>query len=288
MRGPKVGDPRTYIVALFLVGIVVAGLIMIVKPYFGKLALTGLLIDLELNDSNPDRYKDLREALTCRLPEDVPELKNTAVRLDYVHFMAATSDLLTSREIDFVVLSPQSTPWHRYRGDAASRVDSLKADLRDLIMKHKKPVLGVCGGHQFLALAFGGTVDFIDPRFQGKYPERYPLDALSERGMVRLETLSDDPILRGVASFPGSFYVMESHYEEVKSVPRPFVNLARSDRSEAQLIGIPGLTVYGTAFHPERGWSGSAGTSPVLQSGRTLLANFLTMVMEQKSAARTR
>jgi len=250
--------------------------------------LIGLLIDLDLKDSNPDRYKDLREAFTRKLPEEIPELKNAAVRLDYIHFMSASSDILKSREVDFFVLSPQSTPWHRYYGDAGSRLDFLKADLRDLILRHKKPVLGVCGGHQFLALAFGGVVDFIDPQFQGKYPERYPLEALAERGMVRLETLMDDPILKGVASFPGSFYVMESHYEEVKSVPRPFVNLARSDRSEAQLIRIPGLTVYGTAFHPERGWSGSDGISPGLQSGRTLLANFLTMVMEQKSASRTR
>jgi GMP synthase (glutamine-hydrolysing) len=202
--------------------------------------------------------------------------------------MSATRDLLNSREIDFFVLSPQGTPWYRYRGDSRVRLDVLKADLRELILRRKKPVLGVCGGHQFLALAFGGSVDFIDPQFQGKYPEHYPLEAEAERGMVRLETLMDDPILKGVASFPGSFYVMESHYEEVKLVPGPFVNLARSGRSEAQLIRIPGLTVYGTAFHPERGWSGSDGASSGLLSGRTLLANFLTMVMEQKSESLTR
>lgn len=275
-------------VALCLLCILIVGVLLICKQYTRKPSLTGLLIDLELNEPNPDRYKDLREALTRKLPEDVAKLKNAKVRLDYIHFMSVTRDRLYSHEVDFLVLSPQGTPWYRYRGDSEVRLEALKANLREFVLRHKKPVLGVCGGHQFLALAFGGSVDFIDPQFQGKYPKHYPLEAESERGIVRLETLMDDPIFQGVASFPGSFYVMESHYEEVKSVPSPFVNLARSARSEAQLIRIPGLTVYGTAFHPERGWTDPDGTTPELQSGRMILANFLAMVMKEKSGSRTR
>ncbi len=273
---------------LCLVCVLVVGVVLIVGELSRKLELTGLLIDLELSDPDPDRYRDLRDAFTHKLSEDVAQLRLADVRLDYVHFMSATGDRLNSHGIDFILLSPQGTPWYQYRGDAGTKLDLLKTDLRALILNHKKPVLGVCGGHQFLALAFGGTVDFIDPRFQGKYPERYPSDAVAERGRVRLQTLRDDPIFKGVAPFPGSFYVIESHYEEVKSVPRPFINLAVSDRSEAQLIRIPALSVYGMAFHPERGLPGSDGTSRMLPAGRMLLANFLTMVIEHKSGSGAR
>ncbi|MDQ7783339.1 MAG: gamma-glutamyl-gamma-aminobutyrate hydrolase family protein [Desulfomonilaceae bacterium] len=288
MKGSILSDRRRIVAAVCLLCILVAGIVLVVHKYPRRPALTGLLIDLELSDPDPDRYKDLREAFTRKLPEEVAELKNADVRLDYVHFMTATGGRLNSSEFDFILLSPQGTPWYRYDGDAGEKLDLLKAELRELVLTHKKPVLGVCGGHQFLALAFGGTVDFIDPRFQGTYPDRYPAEAVAERGKVRLDILKDDPILRGVSSFPGSFYVMQSHYEEVKTVPEPFVNLARSDRSEAQLIRIPGLTVYGTAFHPERGWLDVDAATPDLQSGRTLLANFLTMVVEHKSASRSR
>ncbi|MFH1112817.1 MAG: gamma-glutamyl-gamma-aminobutyrate hydrolase family protein [Pseudomonadota bacterium] len=285
MGGSRIGDPRRTVAVLFIFCVLVIGIALIVVEYSRKPELTGLLIDLELGGPDPGRYKDLREAFTHRLPQDVADLKHADVRLEYLHFMSATGDRLNSRAVDFILLSPQGTPWYRYLGEAGAKLDLLKAEIRDLILNRTKPVLGVCGGHQFLALAFGGTVDFIDPRFQGNYPGSYPPDAVAERGLVRLQILRDDPIFRGVAPFPGSFSVVESHYEEVKSVPKPFVNLAASDQSEVQLIRIPGLPVYGTAFHPERDLPGSNGTSRMPQSGRRILANFLTMVVGHKSGS---
>jgi GMP synthase (glutamine-hydrolysing) len=88
-----------------------------------------------------------------------------------------------------------------------------------------------------------------------------------------------DPIFSGVATHPGTLRVMESHYEEVKTVPERFVNLARSSMSEAQLIRIPGMLVYGTAFHPER-----SGKSPGTEctEGRIILGNFLRMVADSR------
>jgi GMP synthase-like glutamine amidotransferase len=270
------------ILGAVLLGLVLVGLVLVITKRTRTKTLTGLLIDLELAQPNPDRYQDLRTALTGGLSDVAPELKNSHVRLNYIHYAQSTPEILNSRDVDFIVLSPQGTPWYRYRGDAGYKLDQFKGELRDLILVRHRPVLGVCGGHQFLALAFGGSVDFIDPDYVGTYPERYPLEALSERGAVRLQILADDPIFRGVATFPGTFHVMESHYEEVKSVPEPFVNLAASSMSTAQLMRIPGLIVYGTAFHPERGWNGTPGTDEGVSSGKKILANFLSMVMERK------
>lgn len=282
MRRLKVGGTTKKALILFICCFVLVALLLTITQRTHKHILTGLLIDLELSEPDPARYPELRDAITRRLPAEVPELKAAHVTLDYVHYSATTRDLLTSDSVDFIVLSPQSTPWYSYRGDAGRKLDLFKADIRDLIRTKETPVLGVCGGHQFLALAFGGSVDFIDSHYQGKYPEQYPKEAIAERGAVLLHTLQDDPIFKGVAPFPGSFYVMESHYEEVKSVPEPFVNLARSDMSEAQLMRIPGLAVYGTAFHPERGWDRTGGADPNLLSGKHILANFIGMVLQRK------
>jgi GMP synthase (glutamine-hydrolysing) len=246
-------------------------------------SLRGVLVDMELHASDSSRYTDLQHALTARVAAEENVLPGVTVSLDCVHFSAFTAEFLASRRVDFIVLSPQGTPWYRYSDESAARLESVKRFLRGLILRQDMPVLGICGGHQFMTLAFGGAVGFIDPRLEGSFPARYPPDALSERGLTRLQTLRDDPIFAGVATHPGTFAVMESHYEEVKQVPAPFVNLARSDLSEAQLIHIPGKPVYGMAFHPERGWDAARVADQPSTSGRRMLANFLSMVSRHRA-----
>lgn len=247
-----------------------------------ELRVNGLLVDLELGRADPERYAELRDALTRKLAEDVPSLRNLRLVMDYVHFSSKTKEALDSPKVDFVLLSPQATPWYMYQGDAAQDLEALKGLIRETALRKKMPVLGICGGHQFLALAFGGSVGFIDPALEGKNPERYPKEALAERGEVILETLADDPIFAGLTRHPGTFKVMQSHYEEVKTVPQPFINLARSKMSEAQLIRVPGLPVYGFAFHPERGWHRAQGPVHETLGGRQALTNFIGMVLACK------
>ncbi|MFC1836500.1 gamma-glutamyl-gamma-aminobutyrate hydrolase family protein, partial [Thermodesulfobacteriota bacterium] len=49
-----------------------------------------------------------------------------------------------------------------YCGPAGEKLEGLKGYVRDAALKSRLPILGICGGHQFLALALGGQVDFID------------------------------------------------------------------------------------------------------------------------------
>jgi GMP synthase (glutamine-hydrolysing) len=247
-----------------------------------KVTMRGLLVDLELEGPDSSRYKELRDALTVRLPAEIPALNRFEVDLSCCHFPHVTREMLSPKQIDFLILSPQGTPWRLYKDDARRHLDLFAGQLKDAIDEKSLPVLGICGGHQFLVLAFGGEVDFIDPAFVGREFPQYPREALSERGIVWLETLANDPILVGVAGYPGGFRAAQSHYEEVKRLPPGFVNLAQSLLSPVQLIRLRDKPVYGVAFHPERCWSGSGCNGTVICEGKQLLGNFLTMVAAQK------
>jgi GMP synthase-like glutamine amidotransferase len=275
----------SWTVAGLIIILAIAALVLIFTiKHHSKRKLHGLMVDLELEGPDPGRYKELREALTLKLPSEVPSLGNTKLTLDYVHFTQLDSLLATGGKVDLVLLSPQGTPWHKYQGDAATRLELLKQQLREIALVQDVPILGICGGHQFLAMTFGAVVDFIDPAYTGAKPERYPKDAIGEKGPVLLETVREDPIFSRITVHPGKFCTMQNHYEEVKTVPPPFVNLARSQLCEAQLMRIPGRLVYGMAFHPERGWQSQDAPEEEKQAGKQLLANFVEMVVAAKTS----
>jgi len=241
--------------------------------------LDGVLIDLELGIPDPQRHMVLREILTEELTGIGSNVKWASISLRYLHFTQISESDIDPNRVDFILLSPQGTPWHVYERECQTAINRVKELLVRAIRDYRIPVLGICGGHQFLALAFGGTVGFVDERLDPIKPYSYPKHGLAERGDVVLETLADDPLFIGVVDHPGTFCVSESHFEEVKTVPGCFVNLARSSLSEIQLLRLPHRLVYGFAFHPERGWGrGQANAAP----GKKLLGNFFSMVLDEK------
>lgn len=98
------------------------------------------------------------------------------------------------------------------------------------------PIFGVCYGHQLLAHALGGEVDF-NP-------------AGRETGTGVLEVLPEgqrDPLLDGL---PAEFDVQLQHMQTITRLPPGAISLARTALDKNQLVRM-GEKIISTQFHPE-------------------------------------
>ena len=95
------------------------------------------------------------------------------------------------------------------------------------------PVLGICAGHQFMALHLGGEAR----------PAKVP-----EFGKTRLVVDRPDALFEGL---PPTFEVWESHNDEVTAVPAGFEVLAHSGNCGVQAMRSLERPLFGVQFHPE-------------------------------------
>lgn len=95
------------------------------------------------------------------------------------------------------------------------------------------PVLGICLGHQILALARGGEVR---RGRSGGY------------GLVEVEIDEPDDLLTG---YPSCIRVWASHADEVARAPPGFTVLAHSDICQVEAMALPSERLYGLQWHPE-------------------------------------
>ncbi len=132
---------------------------------------------------------------------------------------------------DRIVLSGSMTsaldeaPW-------ISNLDSLIKQALD----RKKPMLGVCYGHQRLAAVLGGK------QLLRKSPT-------PEFGWTRIELSASTPLFKGLDEV---FYSASSHFDEVKQLPPGTKLLASSEGCEVQAYEVVGAPIFGIQFHPEK------------------------------------
>ena len=127
------------------------------------------------------------------------------------------------------------------------------AVLIEFLPKITIPMLGVCGGHQALALAYGGKVAKASGLIQG----------------FRTVNLEDKDTL--LAGLPPKIKVMQSHREQVKQLPPNFIRTATSTDIENEGMKHEVKPLYGVQFHPER-WNEEN------TAGKRVLENFVQKI----------
>jgi GMP synthase (glutamine-hydrolysing) len=170
-------------------------------------------------------------------------------------FSEVSLDRVRSLNPSHIILSGQSHPWERYTPASLAGVFSV-------IREGSQPILGVCGGHQQMALAFGAPVGLMGRVEPGNGYE----GAKRERGFFEVET-NRQGILRDL---PERITVWHSHFDEVKALPPGFEATASNETCSIQAMQHKDRPVFGVQFHPEL-------FDDAHPDGRQVLENFLNL-----------
>ncbi|MGH7514021.1 MAG: glutamine amidotransferase-related protein [Gemmatimonadales bacterium] len=222
-------------------------------------------VDLEHPERGPSRLSEGPGATQRKA--DLLTFKARFERLSgapcvLIHYTQVERALLDRLAVRAVVVSGHSTLIDHYdRRDLAP--------LLEIIRETPWPILGLCGGHQLIGLAFGETsapmgalaAGEVDPK-----PDVAP-GMRKEWGPSRVRISGHDPLFDGLGE---TVVVEQRHFWELKAVPAGFVGLAGSDACAVQAIRHVRRPLYGVQFHPER-------YSELHPDGRTILVNFFRL-----------
>jgi len=197
--------------------------------------------------------RELRAALEQIRP-DMPTIVE--------HFKKVSRQRIQDLSPSHIILSGQSHPWDIYSSESL-------AGVFEVIRSAEYPIIGVCGGHQQIALAFGAPVGLIKRVAPGEGYE----GAFRERGFfpVELDAGAVDTARPGIFNgLPRTINVWHSHCEEVKALPPGFVRTASGQASAIQAMQYASRPLFGVQFHPEL-------FDEEHPQGRRVLENFLDL-----------
>ncbi len=193
---------------------------------------------------NAHRFRRKLQKLVSRINEAAP---GTDVMLTDFETLPKSDPETVNDNHSGVILSGTEALYTR-TADRIRFNDFIKS-----LPKIRVPILGICGGHQALALAYGGKVTKMHDPVEG----------------FRTVILEDKDTL--LAGLPSKIRVLQSHREEVKPLPSGFLCIARSAGTEIEGMRHEKFPIYGLQFHPE-GWNEE---NP---AGKRILENFLQRI----------
>ena len=204
-----------------------------------------LLVDntIEGQGSSP---REIRSALQRIEPD---------LRVVTESFLNITPEFVKTLGPSHIILSGQSHPWEQYPAGSL-------AGVFDVIKQASQPILGVCGGHQQIAIAHGAEVGLMGRVEPG---EGYN-GAKRERGFLPIENTGEG-LFKGL---PSEVTVWHNHCDEVKELPGGFRATASNETCKIQAMQEKGRRVYGVQFHPEL-------FDEAHPEGRHIVENFLKL-----------
>ena len=210
-----------------------------------------LLVDNTINNQGSSP-REIRRALQDLEPD---------MRVVVEPFENISPEFVKVLNPSHIILIGQSNPWDDY---APQKL----IGIFHVIRTAPQPILGVCGGQQQMALAFGAPVDLIERIAPGEGYE----GALRERGFCQV-SVSPESAANGSSIFSGlpeAITVWESHCDEVKELPADFICTATNNTSRIQAMQHNSRALFGVQFHPEL-------FDENHPHGRRILENFLRL-----------
>jgi GMP synthase (glutamine-hydrolysing) len=136
------------------------------------------------------------------------------------------------------------------------------AGVFSVIKQASQPILGLCGGHQQIALAYGAKVGLMGRVEPGEGYE----GAKRERGFLPV-TNTGEGLFKDL---PSEIVVWHNHCDEVKEVPDGFRVTASNETCPIQAMQQKGRRLYGIQFHAEL-------FNEDHPEGRKVVENFLSL-----------
>ncbi len=152
------------------------------------------------------------------------------------HYTVASLARIAELGATHVILSGQPDPWTRYRAEDLAGVFGI-------IREARQPILGICGGHQQIALCHGIEVGLMKRLTPG---DGYT-GAMRVRGYHPVERFGDGVL----AGLPQRLSVWHSHCEEVKRLPDGFAHTAASENCRIAAMEHRTRPLFSVQFHPE-------------------------------------
>lgn len=167
--------------------------------------------------------------------------------------------------IDGLILSGGDDVLPYYVGEDAAKNVGTVAPERDryefLILRkavaHNIPVMGICRGHQVIALAFGGTIyqDIYSESKDQPINHNPPFDRSHKVHAVKLT--HEKSILKELLSNGDgdcrNVWVNSVHHQSVKDIPKGFIETAvSSDGLNEAMEAYPEKSIFSVQWHPEQ------------------------------------
>lgn len=109
--------------------------------------------------------------------------------------------------------------------------------LMSILIKHHKPLLGVCWGHQYIGRYFGAHIVRDEHQFEYGSIE-----------IILKDEAKEDPI---ISILPDCFSAYTGHEDSISVTTDDIISMAYSGKSDNQIIKVKGYPIYGVQFHPD-------------------------------------